>query len=79
MSLHRSAYLQKLTYVHEAAWVPANALQPVEGMYEDMPPLEQLTDDEDKGEVKLNQISCWLDLKPVSSWWLSLIGLFSHL
>ena len=79
MSLHRSAYLQQLTYDHEAAWVPANALQPVEDMYKDMPPLEEFTDDEDMGEVGLNQIYCRLDLKPASSWRLSLIELFPHL
>ena len=32
MSLHRSANPQQLIYDHEAAWVPANALQPVEGL-----------------------------------------------
>ena len=75
MALHRSAYLQKLIYDHEAAWVPANALRPVEDMNVDITPLEEFTDDEDKGEVELNQIFCWLDLKPASSWWLPLIGL----
>ena len=50
-----------------------------EDMYEDTPPLEEFTDDEDKGEVRLNQILCWLDLKPASSWRLSLIELFPHL
>ena len=29
-----------------------------EDMYEDIPPLEECTDDEDKGEVRLNQFFC---------------------
>ena len=38
-----------------------------EDMNKDMPPLAEFTDDEDKGEVRLNQFFCWLDLKPASS------------
>ena len=31
-----------------------------EDMNKDMPPLAEFTDDEDKGEVRLNQIFFWL-------------------
>ena len=41
--------------VHEAAWVPANVLQPVGGLALGIV-VEEIADDEDKGEVGLNQI-----------------------
>ena len=46
MSLRRSANLQQLIYDHEAAWVPANVLQPVGGLASGIV-VEEIADVED--------------------------------